>query len=225
MGCVPGSAGLGRLLRTGPDRLPQRNGSGADRDRRRGAGCDRARLSFLLRQPGRRALRPAPRPAIMVEMANAISSGVRRPIQFFHMPVPRNRTDDGYFRTARKSAPAARKPSFISASSITTTRKATRRGWRRRGATRLSTASPPNAAWRAAIRRGCRRSSPPMSAPPGPPADPRRVSAVKTVFQAGRKTGLDYDLRRRRRGCPYWRARPLLRLRASPAPFRPGGRR
>ena len=35
--------------------------------------------------------------AIMVEMANAISSGVRRPIQFFHMPVPRNRTDDGYF--------------------------------------------------------------------------------------------------------------------------------
>jgi hypothetical protein len=35
--------------------------------------------------------------AIMVEMANAISGGVRRPIQFFHMPVPKNRTDDGYF--------------------------------------------------------------------------------------------------------------------------------
>ncbi len=35
--------------------------------------------------------------AILVEMANAISSGVRRPIQFFHMPVPRNRTDDSYF--------------------------------------------------------------------------------------------------------------------------------
>jgi hypothetical protein len=34
---------------------------------------------------------------IMVEMANAIGSGVKRPIQFFHMPVPKSRTDDGYF--------------------------------------------------------------------------------------------------------------------------------
>jgi hypothetical protein len=34
---------------------------------------------------------------IMVEMANAVSAGVRRPIQYFHMPVPKDRTDDGYF--------------------------------------------------------------------------------------------------------------------------------
>jgi hypothetical protein len=34
---------------------------------------------------------------IMVEMTNAISSGVKRPIQFFHMPVPKSRTDDDYF--------------------------------------------------------------------------------------------------------------------------------
>jgi len=34
---------------------------------------------------------------IMVEMANAVSRGVRRPIQYFHMPVPKDRTDDGYF--------------------------------------------------------------------------------------------------------------------------------
>ena len=34
---------------------------------------------------------------IMVELANAVSSGVRRPIQFFHLPVPRPRTDDAYF--------------------------------------------------------------------------------------------------------------------------------
>ena len=34
---------------------------------------------------------------IMVEMANAICSRVKRPIQFFHMPVPKSRTDDGYF--------------------------------------------------------------------------------------------------------------------------------
>jgi hypothetical protein len=35
--------------------------------------------------------------AIMVEMTNAVARGVRRPIQFFHMPVPKSRTDDGYF--------------------------------------------------------------------------------------------------------------------------------
>jgi len=34
---------------------------------------------------------------IMVEMTNAIGSGVKRQIQFFHMPVPKNRSDDGYF--------------------------------------------------------------------------------------------------------------------------------
>jgi hypothetical protein len=34
---------------------------------------------------------------IMVEMANAIIGHVRRPIQFFHMPVPKGRTDDAYF--------------------------------------------------------------------------------------------------------------------------------
>ena len=35
--------------------------------------------------------------AIMVEMANAITAGVARPIRFFHMPVPKERTDDAYF--------------------------------------------------------------------------------------------------------------------------------
>src|SRR5215469_17236781 len=34
---------------------------------------------------------------IMVEIVNAVSSGVRRPIQFFHLPVPKPRTDDAYF--------------------------------------------------------------------------------------------------------------------------------
>ena len=33
----------------------------------------------------------------MVEIANAASAGVARPIQFFHMPVPKGRTDDAYF--------------------------------------------------------------------------------------------------------------------------------
>ena len=34
---------------------------------------------------------------IMVAMANAIAAGVKRPIQFFHMPVPKPRTDDAFF--------------------------------------------------------------------------------------------------------------------------------
>lgn len=34
---------------------------------------------------------------IMVEMANAIAASVKRPIQYFHMPVMKDRTDDAYF--------------------------------------------------------------------------------------------------------------------------------
>jgi len=34
---------------------------------------------------------------IMVEMINAIGRHVRRPIQFFHIPVPKPRTDDAFF--------------------------------------------------------------------------------------------------------------------------------
>jgi hypothetical protein len=34
---------------------------------------------------------------IMVDMTNAIVGGVKRPIQFVHMPVPKGRTDDAYF--------------------------------------------------------------------------------------------------------------------------------
>jgi hypothetical protein len=34
---------------------------------------------------------------IMVEMVNAITARLKRPIQFFHLPVPKPRTDDAYF--------------------------------------------------------------------------------------------------------------------------------
>jgi hypothetical protein len=34
---------------------------------------------------------------LMVEVANAISARVRRPIHYFHLPVSKNRTDDAYF--------------------------------------------------------------------------------------------------------------------------------
>lgn len=35
--------------------------------------------------------------ADMVDVANALSSGIKRPIQLIHMPVPRDRSDDAYF--------------------------------------------------------------------------------------------------------------------------------
>jgi hypothetical protein len=34
---------------------------------------------------------------VMVEMTNAIVDAVERPIQFFHLPVPKERTDDAFF--------------------------------------------------------------------------------------------------------------------------------
>src|SRR5262249_22019382 len=37
----------------------------------------------------------------MVEFTNRISCGITRPIQLIHMPVPRNRSDDGYFEPLR----------------------------------------------------------------------------------------------------------------------------
>ncbi len=59
MGCVPGSAGLGGLLRSRAGRFPQRNHRCAFPHRRRGARINRTRVPPLLRQPGGRALRPA----------------------------------------------------------------------------------------------------------------------------------------------------------------------
>ncbi len=41
---------------------------------------------------------------IMVEMAAAVAARVKRPIQFFHMPVPKGRSDDAYFAPLAKLA-------------------------------------------------------------------------------------------------------------------------
>ena len=35
--------------------------------------------------------------AVMAEIVNRVAAGVRRPIQFFHLPVPKPRTDEAYF--------------------------------------------------------------------------------------------------------------------------------
>jgi len=37
----------------------------------------------------------------MVSIANAVSARVKRPIKWFHMPVPRDRDDDAYFAPLR----------------------------------------------------------------------------------------------------------------------------
>ena len=37
----------------------------------------------------------------LVEVANAISAGIRRPINWIHMPVPRNRSDAAYYEPLR----------------------------------------------------------------------------------------------------------------------------
>jgi hypothetical protein len=34
---------------------------------------------------------------IMVEIVNRVAAGVRRPIQFFHLPVPQPRSDDAFY--------------------------------------------------------------------------------------------------------------------------------
>lgn len=39
--------------------------------------------------------------ALMVDLANALSKAVSRPIDWVHMPVPRDRTDDAYFAPLR----------------------------------------------------------------------------------------------------------------------------
>jgi hypothetical protein len=38
----------------------------------------------------------------MVEFANRVSRRIARPIELIHMPVPRNRSDDGYFAPLRR---------------------------------------------------------------------------------------------------------------------------
>jgi len=40
----------------------------------------------------------------MVELANRVCRQIKRPVQLFHMPVPRNRHDDGYFEPLRRLA-------------------------------------------------------------------------------------------------------------------------
>ena len=97
VGRLPGGAGLGELLRPGPvdfrtetiDVLT-RIGDGVP------AGIE---LGYHLcyGSPADEHMVLPKDMGIMVEMTNAIVAGVKRPIQFIHMPVVKARTDDAYF--------------------------------------------------------------------------------------------------------------------------------
>src|SRR3984893_14810413 len=97
MGRVSGSAGVGGLLRKGPvdfrtetlsvlktigDAVP--------------AGIELGYHLCYGSPADEHCVQPKDM-AVMVEIANATSAGITRPIQFFHMPVPKGRTDDAYF--------------------------------------------------------------------------------------------------------------------------------
>jgi hypothetical protein len=101
---------------------------------------------------------------IMVEMTNAIAVGVKRPIQFFHLPVPKGRTDDAYY-VRLETLKLGPEPNSTSVSSTTTTPRATPRGLQSRGATYASTASPRSVAWRAATPHACPESHPRRGCP------------------------------------------------------------
>ncbi len=98
VGRLPGGAGLGELLRPRSGRFPHRD---ARRPERRSATRCRRRSSLAITFAT--AARPtstwcSPRtPASWSRWSTRSSPGVARPINFFHLPVPKGRTDDGYF--------------------------------------------------------------------------------------------------------------------------------
>ena len=61
--------------------------------------------------------------ADMVELANRLSAGIKRPIELIHMPVPRGRADDAYFAPLKALKPQAGLASFASVSFITRRRR------------------------------------------------------------------------------------------------------
>jgi methionine synthase II (cobalamin-independent) len=50
---------------------------------------------------GRHAIEPLDTRA-MVQLMNAMAAGIERPVTYFHLPVPVDRTDDGYFAPLRE---------------------------------------------------------------------------------------------------------------------------
>ena len=98
--------------------------------------------------------------ARMVDFANALTKAIQHKLAYIHMPVPiepqRRRLPSP---VARSQARRRHRNCFSASCMPKTASQAPRRGSRRRGATRRTSASPPNAAWRARARKKrCARS-------------------------------------------------------------------
>ena len=95
---------------------------------------------------------------ILVEMMNGIVAATKRPIDFLHIPVPKDRTDDAFYAPLKdfKAPPGANGgPSSISDCCTTTTTPATRSASRSRGAMLRNSACRPSAAGAAPSPGGC----------------------------------------------------------------------
>lgn len=92
---------------------------------------------------------------ILVEMLNGINAAVTRRIDFLHIPVPRDRTDDGYFQPCR-ILELTEISSSTWASFTTTMKRVTRPGWTRPGNTSTTSVFRRNAAGDAPIPPVCR---------------------------------------------------------------------
>ena len=157
MGRLPGGAGLGELLRQGPGRFPHRDHRRADENRRRRAGRDRARLSPLLRQPGRRAHGAAQGHGHHGRDDQCHRRGRQAADPVLPYAGGQGAHRRRLLRAAEGTEAQTRDRALSRPRSTTTTPAATRRGSPPPAGMRGWTASAPNAAWRGAIRRGCRR--------------------------------------------------------------------
>jgi len=120
---------------------------------------------------------------IMVEMTNAIAAGVKRPIQFFHLPVPKGRTDDAYYVPLEALKLGPETELYLGSHPPRRCRGRRHAASRSRGVTRASTASPPSVAWRA---HACPVCSPHTPAPPK--SHPRRVSVSGRLIHGFRSS-------------------------------------
>ena len=93
--------------------------------------------------------------AILVEMMNGIVAATKRPIDFLHIPVPKDRTDDAFYAPLKDFKAAAREPSSISDCCTTTTTPATRSASRSPSAMSRNSACRPSAAGAAPSPGGC----------------------------------------------------------------------
>jgi hypothetical protein len=165
--------------------------------------------------------------AIMAEMASGICAGVGRSIQFFHMPVPKNRTDDAYFAPLKEFRLHPETGLYLGlihyndargdAARLTATRRYARvdalTAWRR------------NAGWRAATQRGFLNFLPRMSAPRKSALSGTSAETCRDLvgLLAGPRPRISLPLARRRHNIPLPRRDSKCRFPVAIHPQLPPG--